>query len=129
MQTFTTKASAIAYATQMSWTGADAERAFAGLKAPVNEITWLNAMAQFAGAELASRQNLQAAQKGQVTKKTAYIQQKELEHADSIRKFQEEVQEERSRWLGLIRVMYSIASRFGMKDPMIDHILKTYDAA
>jgi hypothetical protein len=129
MQTFTTKVSAIAYATQMGWKAVDAERAFAGLKAPVNELICLNAMVRFAGPELASRQNLQAAQKGQVTKKTAYIQRKELEHAESIRKFQEEVREERSQWLGLIRVIYSIASKFGWKDPMIEHILKTYDAA
>jgi hypothetical protein len=63
-----------------------------------------------------------------VTQKKAYIEKIELDHAENIRKFQEEVKKERSHWLGLIRIMYGIASKLGMKDPMIEHILNTYDA-
>jgi hypothetical protein len=129
MQTFTTKTSVIAYAKEMGWTGADANRAFKGLKAPVEQMTVLNLMVRFAGPELDKRQDLQKAQKGQVTQKLKRIKKIELDHAEAIQKFQDEVREERSHWLGLIRIMYGIASKFGMKDPMIEHILSTYDAA
>jgi hypothetical protein len=128
MQTFTTKASAIDYAASMGWTKADAKLAFEGLVLPIDEFALLNIMVRFAGPVMVKRQNLQRAQKGQVTQKKAYIQRIELDHAENIRKFQEEVKEERSRWLGLIRIMYGIASKLGMKDPMIEHILNTYDA-
>ena len=47
MQTFPTKDSAIAYAKQMGWTEADANRAFKGVKAPVSEMTVLNLMVRF----------------------------------------------------------------------------------
>jgi hypothetical protein len=131
MQTFKTKTSAKAYAKSCGWTEVDSARAIksGGIKTPIDEITLLNAMVRFAGPELINRQNLQKAQKNQVNQKTTYIQKIELKHAASIQKFQDEVREERSHWLGLIRIMYSIVSKFGMKDPMIEHILSTYDAA
>jgi hypothetical protein len=128
MRTFTTKASAIDYAAKMGWTKADAKLAFEGLVLPIDEFTLLNIMVRFAGPIMIKRQNLQKAQKGQVTQKKAYIEKIELDHAENIRKFQEEVKKERSHWLGLIRIMYGIASKLGMKDPMIEHILNTYDA-
>jgi hypothetical protein len=129
MQTFNTKKAAIAYAVTMGWTGADANLAFKSLQLPLDEVALLNIMAQFSGPVMKERQFLQSAQKGQVTKKLKYIQKIEIEHADSIQKFKDEVEHERSQWLGLIRIMYGIASKFGMKDPMIEHILKTYDNA
>jgi hypothetical protein len=129
MQTYATKAAAIEYATERGWTGADANRAFEVLPLPIDELTLLDIMVRFAGPVMNERQRLQSAQKGQVTKKLKYIQKIELEHADSIQKFKDEVDKERSQWLGLIRIMYGIASKLGMKDPMIEHILKTYDAA
>jgi hypothetical protein len=129
MRTFTTKASAIDYAASMGWTKADAKLAFEGLVLPIDEFALLNRMVRFSGPIMLKRQNLQKAQKGQVTKKNAYIEQIELKHAESIRQFQEEIKEERSQWLRLIRVLYGITSKFGMKDPMIEHILNTYDAA
>lgn len=129
MQTFATKESAKTYAVAMGWTKADAILAFKSLQLPIDEFALLNLMVQFAGPVMKERQFLQGAQKGQVTKKLKYIQKIELDHADSIQKFKDDVDNERSQWLGLIRIMYGIASKFGMKDPMIEHILKTYDNA
>ena len=128
MQTFTTKKAAIQYAIKMGWTGADASLAFKALKLPSNEFALLNIMVRFAGPVMRERQFLQSAQKGQVTKKLNYIKKIEIEHADTIQKFQDQVKEERSHWLGLIRIMYGVASKLGLKDPMIEHILKTYDS-
>jgi hypothetical protein len=120
MQTFTTKKAAIEYAISMGWTGADASLAFKALQLPTDEVALLNTMVRFAGPVMKERQFLQAAQKGQVTKKLNYIKAIEIKHADTIQKFQDQANEERSHWLGLIRIMYSVASKLGFKDPMID---------
>jgi hypothetical protein len=129
VQTFTTKASVISYAANCGWSKADAKQAFDKIKLPIDELSLLNIMARFAGPVLLKRQYLQRAQKGQVSQKLTYIQKIELKHAEDIQSFKDEVKQERSQWLGLIRVMYGIASKFGMNDPMIEHILNTYDAA
>lgn len=129
MQTFTTQATVIAYAADLGWTKADAKLACENLPLPIDELSLLNIMVRFAGPVMLKRQYLQGAQKGQVTRKLNEIKKIELDHAEAIQKFQDEVRKERSQWLGLIRIMYGIANKFGMTDPMIEHILKTYDAA
>lgn len=116
-------------ATQFKWTKADAERAFESLAFPADETTLINAMLNFAGPEMKKRQNLQGAQRSQVTKKVAYIKQIQLKHAADIQQFQEDLKQERSQWLGFIRILYGMASKVGIKDPFIEHILETYDAA
>jgi hypothetical protein len=83
MQTFTTKKAAIEYAISMGWTGADASLAFKALQLPTDEVALLNTMVRFAGPVMKERQFLQAAQKGQVTKKLNYIKAIEIKHADT----------------------------------------------
>ena len=65
-----TKKQALEFAKQFNWTAKDAERAFAEINfKEADEQALLLALVQFAGPNLVERQRLQAAQKGQVTKK------------------------------------------------------------
>ena len=66
------------------WTKIDAERALTGLdfsKDP-DELTVYKYISLFAGKELINRQNLQAAQKGMVTKKTKEVNLRVIENND-----------------------------------------------
>ena len=66
------------------WTKIDAERALTGLdfsKDP-DELTVYKYISLFAGKELINRQNLQAAQKGMVTKKTKEVNLSVIENND-----------------------------------------------
>jgi hypothetical protein len=126
------KSEAIGWASnQFRWTKKDVERAFVfdEVTFPVEEAIVMEALIRFAGPELRQRQNLQKAQKAQVTMKKSYIEQIELDHAAQIQEFQDNLKEERSQWLAFIRVIYGVARKLGMKDPFIEHILETYDAA
>lgn len=76
---------AIEYATQFGWTAADAQRAFTNLDfKEADEQVLLRELVKFAGSELLKGQQLQAAQKGQVTKKNKYIKAVELEYAEKL---------------------------------------------
>ena len=69
------KLQAIELLVSEKWTKADAIRALEGIDFATNpdELTIRRAMSLFSGAELSNRQRLQAAQKGQVTKKNSEI--------------------------------------------------------
>lgn len=72
------KQEAIELLNQEGWTKADAKRALASINFKINpdvdELKVRRAASQFAGTELYSRQRLQAAQKGLVTKRNKEIQ-------------------------------------------------------
>lgn len=122
------KREAIEFAISCDWTKADAERAFkeTNLK-EASEQTLLLAMAQFAGSELFKRQNLQKAQKAQVTKKKNYIKQIELEFTEKIEAQEKEITEMRSLFLPVIFKLYEFGQSFGLKDPWIEALMMTYE--
>jgi hypothetical protein len=122
-----TKQQAIDFAKKFKWTGKDAERAFANLDLKTtDDQALLLALVQFAGPELAERQRLQGAQKAQVTKKTKYIKEIEIEFSQKTKEYEEALHQERSGFVEIIRRFYGIASRFGLKDPWIETLLLIY---
>jgi hypothetical protein len=126
MQTFATKKAVIAYAKQMDWTGADIDRAFKGLKAPVDEMTVLNLMVRFAGPELLTRQKLQAAQKAQVTVKEKRVAELSQNFQEMVVDYEQQMQDERSSFVALVELLYGFAQKFGYQDDWIDTLIKTY---
>lgn len=124
----TTKKEAIEYAKRFNWTAADAKRAFANLNLEeASEQDILMALVTFAGSELLERQRLQAAQKGQVTKKNNYIKQVEQDFATKIDQYEETLKKERSLFVSTIAKVYQVAQRFGFSDPWIETLLSQYD--
>ncbi|KST67615.1 hypothetical protein [Mastigocoleus testarum] len=124
----TTKKEAIEYAKKFNWTAADAKRAFANLNLEeASEQDILMALVTFAGSELLERQRLQAAQKGQVTKKNNYIKQVEQDFATKIDQYEETLKKERSLFVSTIAKVYQFAQRFGLSDPWIETLLSQYN--
>ena len=122
------KQDAIAFAKRFDWTVADAKRAFVDLDIKeADEQSLLLAMANFAGKELLERQRLQAAQKGQVTKKKNEIKRIELEFAQTIESHEKEIHQMRSTFIPVISSLYKFAKKFGLKDPWIEALLTTYE--
>jgi hypothetical protein len=126
MQTFATKKAATAYATQMGWTAADAERAFAGLKAPVDEMTILNSMVRFAGPELYDRQKKQGAQQGVATKKANELEALSAQFSAMATDYESQLESDRSAFVPIIKKLYNIAKPFGYYNPWIEALLATY---
>lgn len=126
-----TKQEAIQYAKHFGWTGADAERAFTTLATAelknADELALLTAMVNFAGPTLLERQRLQGAQKGLVTKKEKYIKQIEIEFAEKVSDYEEQLSKERSLFVTVIARVYGVASRFGFKDSWVEMLLEQYD--
>lgn len=123
----TTKKEAIEYAKKFNWTAADAKRAFANVNLEqASEQDILMALVTFAGSELLERQRLQAAQKGQVTKKNNYIKQIEQDFATKIDQYEETLKKERSFFVTIIAKVYQVAQRFGFSDPWIETLLSQY---
>lgn len=123
-----TQQDAIQYAKHFGWTGADAKRAFADIDLKnADELALLTAMVNFAGPTLFERQRLQGAQKGLVTKKENYIKQIELEFAQKVSDYEEQLSTERSLFVTTIAKVYGFASRFGFKDSWIEMLLEQYD--
>jgi hypothetical protein len=123
-----TKQEAIELAKNFGWTEADAKRAFANLNyKEADEKALLIALAKFAGAELAQRQRLQAAQKAQVTKKTKYIKEIETEFATRVSEYEAVLQKERSLFVNIIAQLYKLVKPLGVKDPWIETLLAQYD--
>lgn len=123
-----TKTEAITFAKKFNWTAADAERAFNGLDfKKADEQTLLLALVNFAGTELYERQCKQAAQKGQVTKKTNYIKKIETDFANKVSEYEETLEKERSLFVGIIAGIYKFAKPFGLRDPWIETLLATYE--
>ena len=122
------KQDAIAFAKKFDWTAADAKRAFVNLDIKeADEQSLLLAMANFAGKELLERQRLQAAQRGQVTRKKNEIKQIELEFAAKIESHEKEIQEMRSSFIPVISKIYKFANQFGLTDTWIEALLATYE--
>jgi hypothetical protein len=123
-----TKKQAIEFAKQFGWTAADAERAFSDLNfKEADEQALLLALVNFAGPQLFERQRLQAAQKGQVTKKNNYIKQIETDFANKVGEYEEALEQQRSLFVGIIAGIYKFAKPFGLKDPWIEALLNTYE--
>lgn len=122
---------AIDLAHSEGWTKADAERALKELdfSQDISEGKIWITLSKFAGSELLKRQRLQAAQKGQVTKKDNQIKTIELNHANKVDGFEKKVQKERNEWRQMLNQVYNFANKFGFKDPMIEKIIKQDDAA
>lgn len=122
------KQDAIAFAKEFNWTAADAKRAFVDLDLKASdEQTLLLAMANFAGRELLERQRLQAAQKGQVTRKKNEIKKIESEFVATIESQEKAIQEMRSSFIPVIASLYKIANKIGFKDDWIEALLVTYE--
>jgi hypothetical protein len=123
-----TKTEAITFAKKFNWTAADAERAFDGLDfKEADEQALLLALVNFAGSQLYERQRQQAAQKGQVTKKTNYIKKIETDFANKVSEYEEALEQQRSIFVGIIAGIYKLAKPFGLKDPWIEALLTTYE--
>lgn len=113
------------------WTKADAERAFQSLdfSRDVSERDVWITLSKFAGSELEKRQRLQAAQKGLVTKHSKQIKDIELNHATTIRNYEDNLQKERSQWRQILGYVYNKAKSFGFNDALIEKIQNQDDAA
>ena len=92
------------------WTKTDAIRALEGVDFAANpdELTIRRAISLFSGAELINRQRLQAAQKGQVTKKNNEIERLEKAHELEREKLEARIQ-----------------SLFSENDPLVGAKIKT----
>lgn len=121
------KKDAVEFAKQFKWTEADAKRAYADLdlKDSVEQDLML-ALVKFAGPELVNRQNLQKAQKAQVTKKKNHIEKIEIEFEEKVDQYEEMLQKERSAFVAIVGRIYAIAKIFGMKDLWIENMLLEY---
>lgn len=122
------KKEAIEFAKQFNWTGKDAERAFADIDLKeADEQALLIALVKFAGTELLERQRLQAAQKGQVTKKVKYIKEIEIDFANKVDEYEQTLHKERSIFVNLITTIYKFAKPLGFEDPWIEALLAKYN--
>ncbi len=119
------KKDAVSWTVEQGWTKADAERAFqlAGFGFPQEEDAIKAALIKFAGPELKKRQGLQAAQKGQVTKKKNEIIMMAHEHGEQIETREKKYQEERSFWHNLLKTCYEKARLIGFRDPQLEKYL------
>lgn len=121
------KTEAVEYAHKVGWTKADARRAFDGLDFPLDEVAILNKLVRFAGPELLQRQYLQGAQKAQVTRKKNQLEKAENDYKDMVEEYEEQIQLERSSFVGVIEFVYGIAKTFGYRDAWVESLLKTYE--
>jgi hypothetical protein len=123
MAVIRTKSEAVDLARRYGWTKADAERAIESLDLSlITEEEVLVAMAKFAGPELENRQRLQAAQKGQVTKKKKELQK----FVEKINEYEEKQEKERSAFMKVIIKIYPVMKRFGLEDPWIEVLIDKY---
>lgn len=125
-----TKKDFIDFAHGFGWTKKDAERALAVVADPQTlktELAMLRVLARFAGGELADRQRLQAAQKGQVTRKSKLIETLEHDYKRQLEALEKEAHRERSQLVPIIERVYKIAQKFGLNDPWVEALLEMYD--
>ncbi len=127
------KKQAIDFAVKLGWTQEDAKRAYEAigvnldLVADDDEFTLALTLADYAGEVLYERQRKQAAQKAQVTKKTNEIERIKIAHAERIEQYEENLNLQRSQFVGIISRIYKFAQRFGLRDAWIDALLISYN--
>lgn len=127
------KKRAIDFAVKLGWTQEDAKRAYEfigvnfDLVADDDEFTLALALADFAGEVLYERQRKQAAQKGQVTKKTNEIEKIKIAHAAKIEHYERDRDLERSNFVRIISRIYKFGQKFGLRDTWIDALLISYN--
>ncbi|WP_310409941.1 hypothetical protein [Chamaesiphon sp. OTE_8_metabat_110] len=122
------KQQALEFAKKYHWTVKDAERAFKSVDLKqADELALLTAMAEFAGKELLNRQYLQRSQKGQVTKKTQYIKEIELDFAQKTNEYEKVIQKQHSLFVRVIAQIYNVSKTFGVKDPWVETLLSEYE--
>lgn len=93
------KSEAIKLLENEAWTKEDAKRALEVIDFNKNpdELTIRRAISNFAGSELSKRQRLQAAQKGQVTKKNKEIEQIHKEYDIKLTRYKQELKQAKGR--------------------------------
>jgi hypothetical protein len=128
-----TKKRAIDFAVKLGWTQEDAKRAYEpiwvnlNLVADDDEFTLALALANYAGKVLYDRQRKQAAQKAQVTKKANEIERIKTAHTTKVKQYEEDLNLERSKFVGIISRIYKFAQKFGLRDDWIDALLISYN--
>ncbi len=115
----------IDFAHRLGWTKKDAERAYGRTKdsAPETEVEVLRTLALFAGRELAERQRLQAAQKGQATRNRNAREQLEVKVVDMAETYETQLEEERSFWRGALARVYRQLQKRGITIDFIEELL------
>jgi hypothetical protein len=126
MQTFSTKASAIAYAKERGWTEADANRAFEGLALPIDAFALLNIMVRFAGPVMLKRQRAQGAQRGVVTTRNREIETLSSSFSGMVKNYEDQIESDRSAFIPIVKTLYSFAKPFGYHSAWIEALLATY---
>ncbi len=121
-----TKKDFIDFAHSFGWTKKDAERALAVVTDPQTlktELDMLRALARFAGGELADRQRLQAAQKGQATRNRNAREQLEVKVIATTRTYETKLEEERSHWRDIVEKIYRRLRKLGVQLDFIEELL------
>jgi HAMP domain-containing protein len=126
MQTFSTKASAITYASEMGWKKVDVMRSVEALSFPADEMTILNLMVRFAGPELDKRQRAQGRQKGIVTTKAKEIESLSKSFSAMVQDYEDQIESDRSAFVPIVKTLYSFAKPFGYRSAWIEALLATY---
>ncbi|PSB19734.1 hypothetical protein C7B65_10605 [Phormidesmis priestleyi ULC007] len=127
------KKRAIDFAVKLGWTREDAKRAYESigvnldLVADDDEFTLALTLADYAGEVLSERQRKQAAQKAQVTKKTNEIEKIKITHAKKVEQYEEDLNLQRSQFVGIISRVYKIAQKIGLRDAWIEALLTSYN--
>lgn len=127
------KKRAIDFAVKLGWTQEDAKRAYESigvnldLVADDDEFTLALTLADYAGEVLYERQRKQAAQKAQVTKKTNEIERIKTAYSEKIEQYEEDLDLQRSQFVGIISRIYNFAQKFGLRDAWIDALLASYN--
>lgn len=119
----------ISLAQEFGWTKADAIRALSQSipdREIDSELDALRILAQFSGSELAERQRLQGAQKGQVTKHKNLIQKIQDEHRQQLQVLEADVEKQRSTFVPIIAKLYGLLRPFGLQDPWVEALLESY---
>jgi hypothetical protein len=123
----TTKKRAIEIAKQRGWTEADAKRAYLDIDLKsATEQDILMALLDFAGPELKKRQELQARQKGEVTKKKNQIEAIETDFKKKVAEGERQIEEMHSVLIPIIIKIYAFGQIFGLKDAWIEALIETY---
>lgn len=128
MDSIANKTQAKAFSVEVGWTQADGARAFSNAEFPMDRVTALNMMVQFAGPELRNRQYLQGAQKAQVTRNRNKVDNLEKELVTVIDTYEEKLTRDRSQFITVIKTVYGLLRTFGYRDQWVEALIETYDS-